>query len=159
MIINSRQGLSRNKISNFSEINSWKHLSGSAIILVPTVICLQLQVWMARENHSQEGTIHSQILTIHAADIVRKSSLPDSYLNRCHEGKRVNLQFHKWGSVGCKDYRTLSWAHRGITTAIAGNFLSQGKVARNFLIKKPNLGQKIKSIAFLGSSAFLQHAS
>ena len=37
-IINSRQGLSRNKISNFSEINSWKHFSWSAIILVPTVI-------------------------------------------------------------------------------------------------------------------------
>ena len=45
MIVNSRQGLSRNKISNFSllrhlhqrEINSWKHFSGSAILLVPTV--------------------------------------------------------------------------------------------------------------------------
>ena len=37
-IINSRQGLSRNEISNFSEINSWKHFSGSAIILVPTVL-------------------------------------------------------------------------------------------------------------------------
>ena len=36
-IINSRQGLSRNKISNFSEIDSWKHFSGSAKILVPTV--------------------------------------------------------------------------------------------------------------------------
>ena len=36
-IINSRQGPSRNKISNFSEINFWKHFSGSAIILVPTV--------------------------------------------------------------------------------------------------------------------------
>ena len=37
-IINSRQGLSRNKISNLSEIASWKHFSGSAIILVPTVV-------------------------------------------------------------------------------------------------------------------------
>ena len=37
-IINSRQGPSRNKISNFSEINSWKYFSGSAIILVPTVL-------------------------------------------------------------------------------------------------------------------------
>ena len=36
-LINSGQGLSRNKFSNFSEINSWKHFSGSAIILVPTV--------------------------------------------------------------------------------------------------------------------------
>ena len=36
MVTNSRQGLPRNIISNFSEINSWKHLSGSAIILVPT---------------------------------------------------------------------------------------------------------------------------
>ena len=43
-IINSKQGLSRNKISNFSEINSWKHFSGSAIILVPTALqlCLRL---------------------------------------------------------------------------------------------------------------------
>ena len=36
-IINSRQSLSRNKVSKFSEIYSWKHFSGSAIILVPTV--------------------------------------------------------------------------------------------------------------------------
>ena len=35
--MNSRQGLPRTNISNLSEINSWKHLSGSAIILVPTV--------------------------------------------------------------------------------------------------------------------------
>ena len=37
MIINSCQGLSRNKISNFSDINCWRHFSGSAIILVATV--------------------------------------------------------------------------------------------------------------------------
>ena len=37
-IIGSSQGLSRNKISIFPENNSWKHYSGSAIILVPTVI-------------------------------------------------------------------------------------------------------------------------
>ena len=35
--MNCRQGLSHNEISNFSEINSWKRFSGSAIILVPTV--------------------------------------------------------------------------------------------------------------------------
>ena len=33
MIINSREGLSRNKTSNFSELNSRKHFSGSTIIL------------------------------------------------------------------------------------------------------------------------------
>ena len=38
MIINSRRGLSRNKISKFWEINSRKHISGSAINLVPTVV-------------------------------------------------------------------------------------------------------------------------
>ena len=42
--MNSRQGLSRNKISNFSDINSWKHFSGSAIILVPAVIKIGLNL-------------------------------------------------------------------------------------------------------------------
>ena len=37
-IINSRQGLSRNKISKNGEIISWKNFYGSAIMLVPTVI-------------------------------------------------------------------------------------------------------------------------
>ena len=37
-IINSKQGLSHDKISNLSEMNSWKHFSGSAIILVLTVL-------------------------------------------------------------------------------------------------------------------------
>ena len=35
-VVNSSQGLSHNKVSNFSEINSQKHFSGSAVILVPT---------------------------------------------------------------------------------------------------------------------------
>ena len=33
------QGLSGNNISHFSEMNSWKHFSGDAILLVPTAIC------------------------------------------------------------------------------------------------------------------------
>ena len=41
-IINSRQGPSRNKISNFSDINSWKHVSGSAIIFGPDSIAMQM---------------------------------------------------------------------------------------------------------------------
>ena len=36
-IINSRQGLSHNKISNFSEMNSRKHFPRAVLILVPTV--------------------------------------------------------------------------------------------------------------------------
>ena len=34
IVIHSLRGLSRNKISDFSEVKSWKHFSGSAIILV-----------------------------------------------------------------------------------------------------------------------------
>ena len=34
--INSRQGLSRNNIGNFSESNSWKHFAGSATNFGPS---------------------------------------------------------------------------------------------------------------------------
>ena len=50
MIINSGQGLSCNKFNNFSKIISWKHFSGSAIILVPTVMAFNLQTCFADDE-------------------------------------------------------------------------------------------------------------
>ena len=54
MITNSRQGLSRNKISNFSEMNSWKHFSGSAIFLVLTVFLFPEVLFKNPPKHGQK---------------------------------------------------------------------------------------------------------
>ena len=42
----ARASLKANEICNFSESNSWEHFSGSAIILVPTVVLADVRMFM-----------------------------------------------------------------------------------------------------------------
>ena len=83
-MVNSRRSLSRDKISKFSEINSWKHFSGSAIILFPTVhTALQSQVewtWAEDLDHHCSIHVHGSELTLLLCDVLGQHTCSHSMI-------------------------------------------------------------------------------